>query len=131
MVLLLEIFTESGIWSLFLLTGLCWPWLKHKITLKKEYRLAIVWTLLSLVLLSCFPEKKTRYLLPLLIPSSMVVAHYVLYIFIAVKEKSLTNGDKIVFRIMLFCPRSLPWECLLRCMYCFFKPDKSVGSTIS
>ncbi|KIO44480.1 MULTISPECIES: ArnT family glycosyltransferase [Porphyromonadaceae] len=99
-----KFFTESGIWSLFLLTGLCWPWLKHKITLKKEYRLAIVWTLLSLVLLSCFPEKKTRYLLPLLIPSAMVVAHYVLYIFIAVKEKSLTKGDKIVFRINAFLP---------------------------
>ena len=27
-----QFFAESGIWSLFLLTGLCWPWLKRKVT---------------------------------------------------------------------------------------------------
>lgn len=97
-------FAESGIWALFLLTGLCWPWLKHKVTLKKEYTLAVVWTLLALLLLSLFPEKKTRYLLPLLIPAAMVVAHYVLYIFMATKEKTLTTGDWVVFRINAFLP---------------------------
>lgn len=97
-------FAESGIWALFLLTGLCWPWLKHKVTLKKEYTLAVVWTLLALLLLSLFPEKKTRYLLPLLIPAAMVVAHYVLYIFMATKEKTLTTGDRVVFRINAFFP---------------------------
>ncbi len=97
-------FAESGIWSLFLLTGLCWPWLKNKITLRKEYTLAVLWTVITLVLLSLFPEKKTRYLLPLLIPAAMVVAHYVVYIFTATKEKTLTTGDRVMFRINAFLP---------------------------
>lgn len=97
-------FAESGIWSLFLLTGLCWPWLKNKITLRKEYTLAVLWTVVTLVLLSLFPEKKTRYLLPLLIPAAMVVAHYVVYIFTATKEKTLTTGDRVMFRINAFLP---------------------------
>ena len=97
-------FAESGIWSLFLLTGLCWPWLKNKITLRKEYTLAVLWTVVTLVLLSLFPEKKTRYLLPLLIPAAMVVAHYVVYIFTATKEKTLTTGDSVMFRINAFLP---------------------------
>jgi len=97
-------FAESGIWSLFLLTGLCWPWLKNKVTMRKEYTLAVLWTVLTLVLLSLFPEKKTRYLLPLLIPAAMVVAHYMVYIFTATKEKTLTTGDRVVFRVNAFLP---------------------------
>ncbi|WP_065219113.1 MULTISPECIES: ArnT family glycosyltransferase [Butyricimonas] len=100
-----QFFAESGIWSLFLLTGLVgWFWLKRKVTLKKEYTFAVLWTLVSLVLLSFFPEKKTRYLLPLLIPAAMVVAHYVVYIFAATKEKALTKSDRVVFRINAFLP---------------------------
>lgn len=99
-----QFFAESGIWSLFLLTGLCWPWLKRKVTMKKEYTFAVVWTFVTLVLLSLFPEKKTRYLLPILVPSAMVVAHYLVYIFIATKEKMLTTSDRVVFRINAFLP---------------------------
>ena len=99
-----QFFAESGIWSLFLLTGLCWPWLKRKVTMKNEYTFAVVWTFVTLVLLSLFPEKKTRYLLPILVPSAMVVAHYLVYIFIATKEKMLTTSDRVVFRINAFLP---------------------------
>lgn len=56
------------------------------------------------MLLSFFPEKKTRYLLPILVPSAMVVAHYLVYIFIATKEKMLTTSDRVVFRINAFLP---------------------------
>ena len=99
-----QFFAESGIWSLFLLTGLCWPWLRHKVSLRKEYKFAVAWTFLSLILLSLFPEKKTRYLLPLLVPASMVVGHYMLYIFTAVKTNALTVADKIVLRVNAFLP---------------------------
>lgn len=97
-------FAESGIWALFLLTGLCWPWLKKKVRMRKEYTFAVLWTVVTLVMLSFFPEKKTRYLLPLLIPAAMVVAQYIVYIFMAAKEKTLTAGDRIVFRVNAFIP---------------------------
>lgn len=97
-------FAETGIWSLFLLTGLCWPWLKRKVRMRREYTFAVMWTVVTLVLLSFFPEKKTRYLLPLLIPAAMVVGHYVVYIFMATKERMLTKADRVVFRINAFLP---------------------------
>ena len=97
-------FAESGIWALFLLTGLCWPWLKKKVRMRKEYTFAVLWTVVTLVMLSFFPEKKTRYLLPLLIPAAMVVAHYIVYIFMAAKEKTLTAGDRVMFRVNAFIP---------------------------
>lgn len=70
-----KFFLESGIWSLFLLTALIWPYWKRRMSLKKEYALTVSWTLTILILLSFLPEKKSRYLLPILIPGAMVVAH--------------------------------------------------------
>ena len=72
--------------------------------MRKEYTFAVLWIVVTLVMLSFFPEKKTRYLLPLLIPAAMVVAHYIVYIFMAAKEKTLTAGDRIVFRVNAFIP---------------------------
>ena len=72
--------------------------------MRKEYTFAVLWTVVTLVLLSLFPEKKTRYLLPLLIPAAMVVAHYIVYIFTAAKEKTLTTSDRVVFRVNAFYP---------------------------
>lgn len=97
-------FAEAGLWALFLLTGLCWPWLKRKMAQRRHYTFAVLWTLFSLVLLSCMPEKKTRYLLPLLVPASIVVAHYVEYLYLAARDRLLTRADKITFRVNAFIP---------------------------
>ncbi len=67
-------FLEMGAWAVLMLAALAVPyWTKH-ITLKRDYKLAMIWALASLVLLSLMPEKKTRYLLPSLAPCSIVVA---------------------------------------------------------
>ena len=98
-------FAESGLWALFLLTGLAgWFWLRGRVALKKEYAFAVLWTVAVLVLLSCVPEKKTRYLLPLLIPAALVTAHYLLYVYDRARAGLLTRGDKIVFRVNAFIP---------------------------
>lgn len=100
-----QFFAESGIWSLFLLTALLgWFILRKKVVFKREYTFTVLWTLLTLVLLSLFPEKKIRYLLPLLIPASVVVAHYIFYVFTASRHNMLTKTDKIVFRINALIP---------------------------
>ena len=98
-------FAESGLWALFLLTGLVgWFWLRNKVALRKDYAFAALWTVAVLVLLSCVPEKKTRYLLPLLIPASVVVAHYVVYVYDALRDKSLSRGGRALFRLNAFVP---------------------------
>ncbi len=66
-------FLEMGAWSLLMLAALFVPYWKRHITVKRDYLLSITWALGSLVLLSLMPEKKTRYLLPLLAPCSIVV----------------------------------------------------------
>lgn len=95
-----KFFLESGIWSLFLITALLWPYWKKRITLRKEYLLTVCWVFAVLILLSFLPEKKTRYLLPILIPSAMAVAHIIFYWHEKMAGGRLLPGsDKLLFRI--------------------------------
>lgn len=66
-----KFFLEAGIWSLLLLTSLFLP-LFH-MRRSKGWELSAVWMLAALLLLSLMPEKKTRYLFPLLIPASYLM----------------------------------------------------------
>ena len=66
-------FVEAGIWSLFWLTALIDGWRYKR---SRPLRTALVWSLAALVLLSLMPEKKTRYLLPMMVPCAMSVAFY-------------------------------------------------------
>lgn len=69
-------FVESGVWSVFLLTALLGvPYLSRYVAHRKQYVFAVVWCVAVLVFLSCVPEKKTRYLLPILVPSALMVGH--------------------------------------------------------
>ncbi|MFO8146215.1 MAG: glycosyltransferase family 39 protein [Gillisia sp.] len=70
-------FTQSGIWTIPALLGLFYWYLKGKVSNLKAYRFYLLWTLISLVLLSIIPEKKSRYLLPVLIPLAVTTAFYV------------------------------------------------------
>lgn len=63
-------YLETGVWSLLLLTSLFLPLKDKSRRGDSRWLFAVVWMLCSLVLLSLLPEKKTRYLLPLLIPAS-------------------------------------------------------------
>lgn len=73
-------FTQSGIWTLPAFIGLLYPYLKKKVTLKKEYLFSLIWTLSALILLSIIPEKKSRYLLPVLIPLALNTSFYIEYL---------------------------------------------------
>lgn len=66
-------FLETGIWALFTLTTLLFPYWTARLHLRKEYSFALCWMLFTVILLSLMPEKKNRYLLPMLIPASYTV----------------------------------------------------------
>ena len=74
-------FTQSGIWTIPSLVALLYPYLKNKVSNKKAYKFAILWTVLSVILLSIIPEKKSRYLLPVLIPMALNTSFYIEYLF--------------------------------------------------
>ena len=83
-------FTQSGIWTIPSFIGLLYPYLKNKVSDKKAYTFSFVWTLAAVVLLSVIPEKKSRYLLPVLIPMALNTAFYIEYLihnFKTLKEK--------------------------------------------
>lgn len=86
---------EVGIWTLFLVTAIAHYFIYKKNIFRKEYRFAIIWLFAMLILLSIIPEKKTRYLLPISIPSAILTA---LYIYYSIKEMT-AKGEKILFKI--------------------------------
>ncbi|MDD4418870.1 MAG: glycosyltransferase family 39 protein [Bacteroides graminisolvens] len=90
---------EAGIWALFWVTSLVWPyWRKRfsQIHLHKIYLFSILWTVVSLILLSLIPEKKTRYLLPLLIPGAINVG---LCLYYYLSGRLILSREKRLFRI--------------------------------
>ncbi|PKA82171.1 4-amino-4-deoxy-L-arabinose transferase-like glycosyltransferase [Ulvibacter sp. MAR_2010_11] len=74
-------FTQSGVWTIPAFIGLLYPYLKNRVIDKKAYLFTFLWTMASVVLLSLIPEKKSRYLLPVLIPLALNTAFYIEYLF--------------------------------------------------
>lgn len=74
-------FTQSGVWCIPAFIALLYPYLKDKVFFKKGYQLTLLWTLCSVFLLSIVPEKKSRYLLPVLIPLALNTGFYIEYLF--------------------------------------------------
>lgn len=71
-----KFFLEAGVWALLLLTATIMM-LRRGFRYDKKALVPVMWMLFSLILLSCMPEKKTRYLLPLLIPAAIVMVQAV------------------------------------------------------
>ena len=86
-------FTQSGVWTLPAFIALLYPYLKNRVIDKKGYLFTFLWTMGSVVLLSIIPEKKSRYLLPVLIPMALNTAFYIEYLirrFAEIKDKRET-----------------------------------------
>ena len=74
-------FTQSGVWCIPAFIALLYPYLKDKVFFKKGYQFTLLWTLFSVLLLSIIPEKKSRYLLPVVIPMALNTGFYIEYLF--------------------------------------------------
>ncbi len=79
-------FTQSGVWTIPAFIALLYPYLKNRVFNKKAYLFTFLWTMLSVILLSLIPEKKARYLLPVLIPMALNTGFYIEYLFRRFKE---------------------------------------------
>ena len=87
-------FIQSGIWTIPALISLIYPYLKNKVSDKKAYRLSFLWTIFSVILLSIIPEKKARYLVPVLIPLALNTGFYMEYVIRKFKS-SFVQKEKI------------------------------------
>lgn len=90
-------FTQSGIWTVPAFIALIYPYLKSKVSNLKAYQFTLIWTLASVVLLSIVPEKKSRYLLPVLIPMALNTGFYIEYLINNFKNISLKKEKGIVY----------------------------------
>jgi 4-amino-4-deoxy-L-arabinose transferase-like glycosyltransferase len=74
-------FLQSGLWATASFTALMYPYLKKRVSNLKAYRFSLLWTILALFFLSVIPEKKIRYLVPVLIPLALTTGSYIEYLF--------------------------------------------------
>lgn len=73
-------FVQSGIWTIPAFISLLYPYLKTRVINLKAYRFSFFWTILAVILLSLIPEKKSRYLMPVLIPLAFNIGFYIDYL---------------------------------------------------
>ena len=73
-------FTQSGLWTIPAFIGLLYPYLIKRVTHKKAYKFTFWWTISAVILLSIIPEKKARYLMPVLIPLALNTGFYIEYL---------------------------------------------------
>jgi 4-amino-4-deoxy-L-arabinose transferase-like glycosyltransferase len=73
-------FVQSGLWTIPAFISLLYPYLKSRVNHLKAYQFSLLWTLLAVVLLSIIPEKKSRYLMPVLIPLAINIGFYIDYL---------------------------------------------------
>jgi len=83
---------QSGIWLVFAAIGLIYPYFRKRIN-NVNYKLFFIWTITSVLLLSVIPEKKPRYLMPVLIPLSFIISFVIDYCFI--------NFHKVKYKFLL------------------------------
>ncbi|MCA0132010.1 ArnT family glycosyltransferase [Winogradskyella alexanderae] len=86
-------FAQSGIWTIPALMSLLYPYMKTRVTNLKAYRFSFFWTIIAVILLSIIPEKKSRYLMPVLIPLAINIGFYLDYLireFKSLKDKKET-----------------------------------------
>ena len=87
-------FVQSGIWTILAFVSLLYPYLRKKVEHLKAYKFSFYWTLFSVILLSIIPEKKSRYLMPVLIPLAINTGFYLEFLIQRFKYSS-TWREKI------------------------------------
>lgn len=88
-----------GIWAIPLLASFFWKYAQNKFENVNRYVFLMVWIFSALFLLSVIPEKKERYLLPLIVPMVIICASIMQGIIISIHKNTINKKDKIVLII--------------------------------
>ena len=105
-------FIQSGIWTIPAFISLIYPYLKNKVQNKKGYKFSFLWTVIAVVLLSIIPEKKPRYLMPVLIPLALNTGFYIQYLtqnFAKLKSKKEIIPVYFNFGLIAFIGLAFPF----------------------
>jgi len=105
-------FTQSGLWTIPAFISLLYPYLKSRVSNLMFYRFSFFWTIFAVILLSIIPEKKSRYLMPVLIPLAINIGFYIEYLFRCFKnmnDKRETFPVYFNFGLIAFIGISFPF----------------------
>lgn len=97
-----KFFLETGIWSLLLLTAIFLPLTRKSMRRDKRFLFPFLWMAATLFLLSLLPEKKSRYLLPILLSACYVMGYLLNAWSVRFKMQRETKTDRILFRANTF-----------------------------
>lgn len=102
----------SGVWLVFVVMSLFKGKVEKIIEDIKVYRFTLLWMVVSLVLISILPEKKERYLLPVVIPAAALVGQLITSLYERFKEnresKLWNNTLKVHSIIMVTLSMAIP-----------------------
>ncbi|GGW74080.1 4-amino-4-deoxy-L-arabinose transferase-like glycosyltransferase [Winogradskyella epiphytica] len=90
-------FVQSGLWTIPAFISLLYPYLKSRVIHLKAYRFSFFWTIIAVILLSIIPEKKSRYLMPVLIPLAFNIGFYIDYIIREFKNLKSKRGTLPIY----------------------------------
>ena len=77
---------QTGIWTILAIVS-------SRVENLKVYQFALIWTFVGVLLLSVVPEKKERYLVPVLIPIAINIGFYIRYLI--QRGKDLTDKKEL------------------------------------
>src|SRR5665647_2506351 len=90
---------QSGIWAIIATIALYFPYARPRIKRFGNYTFLALWVVITVILLSLFPEKKERYLLPVLLPLAILTAFYFRYLIYSYLTSSHDKADRVIFRV--------------------------------
>lgn len=93
---------QSGVWTIMATIALYFPYARPRIKRFGNYTFLALWVAVAVILLSLFPEKKERYLLPVLLPLAILTAFYFRYLIHAFQMSSQDKTDLVIFRVNTF-----------------------------
>lgn len=90
-------FAFTGLWALVTLAALVKPYAQRRAARYIPYLVALGWVVAGLVLLSLVPEKKERYMLPLMPPLALLVAGLLRY-WESIPQSEWNRPDRLLVR---------------------------------
>lgn len=108
---------QSGVWAIIATIALYFPYARPRIKRFGNYTFLALWVVITVILLSLFPEKKERYLLPVLLPLAMLTAFYFRYLIHVFGLSFTDKADIVIIRVnallMALISFAIPFAVLL------------------
>lgn len=126
---------HSGVWVCFLISALTYPLFNKRKFFgeeKKNYIFLVTWMFLIVGLLTLVPKKSTHYLLPVIIPTSLMIGLFIRNLITVYSEEKETTTDKTTVFIHLSIVLLLTITSLALCLYHYFwaRPDSTTINSL-